>query len=361
MNNNFLKKAVGLMTAAGMLVLTACGGSSSGEMSSVPTDSGKEAEETDGTVASETSSEQIVIRIGHTNAENSPYQYGCEKFTELLEEKTGGAVTTEIFPGGVLGSDAELLEQCQMGTMDAVMTGNADVAVFVPEATIFDLPYLFRDYEHAHAVLDSEIGKGVLSKLDNVGLKAYSFWENGFRSISSKKGPVTGIEDLKGLKMRTQSVPMFVDFWSSLGANPTPMSINEVYTAIQQGTIDAQENPLSTIYNNKYHEVATYISETNHYYAAAALVFSKQLIDSLPEEYQQAIQEAAEEAGVLEREFNEQANVECLQKMVDEGCTITYHDEIDNDAFNSAASDLRMKTAAELGAEEMLTRIETEF
>jgi tripartite ATP-independent transporter DctP family solute receptor len=305
--------------------------------------------------------EKIVIRISHSTAADSHWQWGIDEFTKRLEEKTGGMVTTESFPNAMLGADREQLENLQLGTMDAQMTATADVSNFYPQISVFDMPFIYRDTEHAYAVLDGELGMDMLANLDSVGLKAFAYWENGFRTINSAKGLVRSPADLKGLKIRTQAVPMFVEFWTALGANPTPMAKNELYTALQQGTVDAQENPVNTIYTEKFHEVGPYISMTEHYYGPALLVFSKKYFDGLPQEYQTAIIESVKEVAPLQREYNKNWNDECLQKCIEEDCTVVYHNEVDVAAFDAIAKPIREKYAKELGVEDVLNSIISDY
>jgi tripartite ATP-independent transporter DctP family solute receptor len=184
----------------------------------------------------------------------------------------------------------------QLGTLDLTMTSTGPVPNFVPEVAILDIPFLFRDYAQARSVLDGPIGQDLLQKFQPKGIVALAWGENGFRHMTNSKRPVNAPEDLKGLKMRTMENPIHIQAYKQFGILPTPMAFTEVFTALQQGTVDGQENPLSVISAAKFDQVQKYITLTGHVYSPALILMSKAKWDALAPADKQAFSEAAKEA-----------------------------------------------------------------
>lgn len=279
------------------------------------------------------SAAEYTIRVGHTGAPDHHYQYGCEFFAEKVAEKTNGRVEILIFPADQLGGQRQETEGCQIGTHDMVLTSTMILSNFEPSIGVFDMPFLFTSPEHAYAVGDSEITEEVSAKFEKIGLKILAYWENGFRYITNSKRPITKPEDLKGLKIRVPESPVFLETFKALGAAPTPMAFGEVFSALQLGTVDGQENPAAHVIHNAFHEVQDYISLTGHFYTFEPLVMSKNLYDSLPADIQQAIVEAAIEAAAYERQLSQDFDKECLEKIAELGMEIS---EVDKAAFQKA-------------------------
>jgi tripartite ATP-independent transporter DctP family solute receptor len=183
----------------------------------------------------------------------------------------------------------------QLGTQELTFTSTGPVPNFVPEVKILDVPFLFRDYAHARAVLDGPIGQELLQKFDARGIKALAWGENGFRHMTNSKRPVNGPEDLKGLKMRTMENPVHVQAYKGFGIIPTPMAFSEVFTALQQGTVDGQENPLSVITSAKFDQVQKYLTMTGHVYSPCVFLMNKEAFDKLSAADKTAFLEAAKE------------------------------------------------------------------
>lgn len=289
------------------LGLTACGGSDS-------------ASGSDG----ETGGQTITLRASCSTAPTHPYSLGLEKFAELVAERTEGAVKIDIFSNAQLGDERANIEDLQMGTLDIAVSSTGPLGNFAEDFLILDLPYLFTDYEHAHAVLDGEIGDNLIAQLDNLGIVGGAFWENGFRQMTNSKHAINTPEDCAGLKLRCMENQAHIAAFSALGMDPTPMAWSEVFTALQQGVIDGQENPIAVIYSNAVYEAQDYLAITNHVYSAAMILFSKNTMNKLTEEQQQILLDASKEVAAYERGLCEDSETEQIAEMESKGLQVTY-------------------------------------
>src|SRR6187551_310177 len=198
---------------------------------------------------------QTTMKMNISVAQNSHYGVAIDTFAREVETRTSGRYKIQNFYAGALGAERESIEGVQLGTLDLTMTSTGPVPNFVPEIAILDIPFLFRDYAHARAVLDGPIGHDLLKKFDAKGFKALAWAENGFRHMTNSKRDVKLPEDLKGLKMRTMENPVHIAAYKGFGIVTTPMAFPEVFTALKQGTVDGQENPLSVIISAKFDQV----------------------------------------------------------------------------------------------------------
>ena len=239
---------------------------------------------------------QTALKMNISLAQNSHYGVAIDTFAREVEKRTGGRYKVQNFYAGALGAERESIEGLQLGTLDLTMTSTGPVPNFVPEIAILDIPFLFRDYGHARAVLDGPIGQDMLKKFDAKGITALAWGENGFRHMTNSKRPVNVPVDLKGLKMRTMENPIHIEAYRAFGIVPTPMAFTEVFTALQQGTVDGQENPLSVITSAKLDQVQKYMTLTGHVYSPALILMSKAQYDKLSAADKQAFAEAAKEA-----------------------------------------------------------------
>jgi len=239
---------------------------------------------------------QTTLKMNISVAQNSHYGVAIDTFAREVEKRTDGRYKVQNFYSGALGAERESIEALQLGTLDLTMTSTGPVPNFVPDVAILDIPFLFRDYAQARAVLDGPIGQDMLQKFEPKGIHGLAWGENGFRNMTNSKHPVMVPEDLKGLKMRTMENPVHIQAYRAFGIVPTPMAFTEVFTALQQGTVDGQENPLSVITAAKLDQVQKYLTLTGHVYSPAVILMSKAQWDKLSAADKQSFNDAAKEA-----------------------------------------------------------------
>ncbi len=237
----------------------------------------------------------------HTAPADHPYTLGMIRYAELLKERTKGRVAIQIHHSRELGDERQVVEGLQLGTIHLTVSSTGPLGGFVPEMNVVDLPFLFRDADHAYKVLDGEIGRDLLTKFDAVGIKGLAFWENGFRHITTSKKPIREPGDMKGLKIRVMENKVHQAAFRQLGADATPMAWGEVFTSLQQGLLDAQENPIPIIYTFKLNEVQKYVSLTGHVYSPAPLLMSKKTWDRMPADIQKVMADTALEVAKYQR------------------------------------------------------------
>ncbi|MCG8597965.1 MAG: TRAP transporter substrate-binding protein [Kiloniellales bacterium] len=233
------------------------------------------------------------VTLGHTLSPQSHYGVGAKAFIATLEEVSGGAWTGTEAPAGQLGGERDMIEGLQIGSLDLVITSTGPLGNFVPEVYSLDLPFLFRDYDHARKTLDGEIGQELLASIGNHNLVGLAWSENGFRHVTNSIRPVTTPKDLDGLKLRTMENRVHMAAFEEMGAAPTPMAFPELFSALQQGVVDGQENPITVIQASKFWEVQNYVSLTGHVYSPAVVLASPLLWDGLSDEEKGWFQEAA--------------------------------------------------------------------
>ena len=279
---------------------------------------------------------QTALKIGWTNAIDSHYGIMATTFNDEIAKRTDGRYKLQTFPMGALGGEREMLEAVQLGTQDMIITSTGPTGNFVSETRIVDIPFLFRDYDHARKVLDGEIGQEILTKFPAKGLVAITWMENGFRHITNNKRPIKTPEDVKGLKIRTMENKVHMKAFEAMGALPTPMNMNEVFTSCQTGTIDGQENPVPVILSNKLYTVQKYLTLNGHVYSPALLIINKGLWDGLSAADKTAFQEAAKIALVANRKKVNSDEENGLDIMRKEGMEII--EKVDNAAFQKAVA-----------------------
>lgn len=243
-----------------------------------------------GTVAM---AQQTEVKLGYALAENSHYGAGAKAWADYVEKETNGKYKFRMFPSSGLGGEREVVEGLPLGTVEATIVSTGTLSNFVPAVGATDIPFLFRDLQHARSVLDGPIGQNVLVQFDARGMVALAWGEQGFRHITNNKHPITKPEDLAGLKLRTMENPVHITAFKTLGAAPTPMAWPEVIGALQQGTIDGQENPLSVIVSAKLNEVQKYLTLTGHVYSPAMILMSKKFYDGLSDDEKKIFRDGA--------------------------------------------------------------------
>lgn len=299
--------------------------------------------------------EDITLKLAHTGSEAHQYHLAAEKFKELVEEKTDGSVVIDIHPNATLGSEADVVEQIMDGSVEmTTLAPDSSYANTVPEMNVFGLPYLFRDAEHVYNTLDGEIGQELLDLGSDHGIKGLGYWEVGFRHITNNSNEIKTPEDMKGLKIRVQPAPVWENHMKALGASPTPVDFNELYSALDQGIVDGQENPLPTIDSMKLYEVQKFVTLTAHTYNPAIVLMNEGVWNNLEEDQQVAIEEAVKETTTYHRELLAEKEEEIIQTLEENGVTIT---EPNREAFEQATSEV--KDSVKEVPQELIERIES--
>ncbi len=233
------------------------------------------------------------IRVSNGVNADHPVGNGVAAMTECLAEKSGGAMKVNAFWGGALGGDLDATQALRSGTQEMVVTSSSPLAGLMPALGVFDLPFLFANEAEADAILDGDFGAKISADLEEFGVVNLAFWENGFRNLTNSSRPVEKWEDLQGMRVRVMQNNIFIDTFSNMGANATPMAFGEVFSALETKAIDAQENPFVTIDTSKFYEVQDYLSVTRHAYTPFLVLYSKPLWDQLSAEEQQALRDCA--------------------------------------------------------------------
>lgn len=322
------------------VTLTACGGSEASSDSSSETGS----EEKD--------SETYTIRVAYLVPEGQSTHLAAEKMKEKLESESNGRLVVQLYPNGQLTpSDREAIEAIQLGNVEMTIPAVAALSGFNSKFMLFDLPFLFKDKETAYEVLDGEIGQSLLDELSDQGIKGLAFAENGFRHITNNKGPINTPADLEGLKLRTMESPVQVEAFKAMGANASPFAFGELYTALQQGTYDAMENPISLIYTNKFYEVQDYLTLSGHFYAPTALLINNDFYESLPEDLQQLVDEAAKEYRTYQRKIASEQDAEWIEELKAEGMKVNELTGEQKEVFKKVSETVYDQFRNEIGGE----------
>ena len=299
--------------------------------------------------ASSSALAQTVLKIGYTPSRESHYGVGATAFCAEVEKNTQNRFKCQQFPSSALGGEREQIEAVQIGTQDLVITSTGPVGNFVPETKIVDIPFLFRDYEHARKVFDGPIGQELLAKFPAKGLVALVWTENGFRHMTNSKRPINKPEDTKGLKVRTMENKVHMDGYRTFGMMPTPMAFPEVFGALQQGTVDGQENPIPVIISSKFWQVQKYASLTGHVYSPALLLMSPRIFNKLPEADKKIFLEAAKVSAAAQRRKVDEDDANGIALMEKEGMQVVRN--VDKTAFQDALKPAYAQFAKEFGAE----------
>lgn len=279
-----------------------------------------------------------------------------QKFSELLKAKTNGALDLKLFPDSTLGNAQAAITGVRGGTIDMLVSGSNNFSGLAPLVGMFDIPFLFKDTAHAYRVLDGKVGQDMLAKLDAIGLKGLAFWDNGWRQMTNSKGPIRTPADVKGLKMRTTGAPVHIEAFKLLGANPVPMPLAELYTALEMKTVDAQEHPIGVFVSAKLYEVQKHLTLSYHAYSALIVAVNKAKFDALPADQQKALVEAAREAGQLQRKLNNENIAKQVEEVKKAGVQVV--EKIDPAPFAEATKGVRASFIGKFGGEAELKAID---
>lgn len=290
---------------------------------------------------------QTTMKISISTAQNSHQGVGIDVFAREVEKRTSGRYKIQTFYNGSLGGERESIEAVQLGTQELALSSTGPVPNFVPETKVFDVPFLFRDKAHARAVLDGPIGQEMLTKFDSKGFKALAWAENGFRHMTNSKRAVNTPDDLKGLKMRTMENPVHIAAYKGFGIVTTPMAFPEVFTALQQGTVDGQENPLSVIIAAKFDQVQKHLSLTGHVYSPCIFVMNKAAYDKLSAADKQAFVDAAKEAAKANRARVDEDDAKGVADLRSKGMNVI--DTLDKSKFVAALTPVNAEFEKQFG------------
>ncbi|MFN2353337.1 MAG: TRAP transporter substrate-binding protein [Desulfopila sp.] len=278
-------------------------------------------------VAATTGYAKTVLKLGTSTQPSHIYNLAAERFGEIVTEKSGGELEVQVFPAAQLGSERDMVEGLQMGSLEMTLTSTGPMGNFIPQVKLFNLPFLFKDRESCYRVLDGEIGTRIADRFVKIGIRSLGWYENGFRNITNSKRPVTSPADMDGLKIRVMEDDVFILTMKALGASPTPMAFGELYTALEQGVVDAQENPLAVIHSSRFFEVQEYLAMTGHFYSPAVMLISEITWQSLSPEHQKIVADAAKKAKDYERQLSIQADQELEAACAEEGMVVTHPDK----------------------------------
>ncbi|WP_369953387.1 TRAP transporter substrate-binding protein [Sedimentitalea sp. XS_ASV28] len=279
--------------------------------------------------------QEMTLKLGHLANEDNPWHLASVKFGEELSALTDGRIAVEVFPNESLGKEIDLINGMQLGTVDMTITGES-LQNWAPKAALLAVPYAFKTIEDMDAFASGSVGDEIEAQIvANVQIRPIAYFARGARDLTSNR-PIAHPDDLNGLKMRVPNVPLFVDVWSALGANPGPMAFSEVFTSLQNGTIEAQENPLALIRSASFYEVQSHVNLTDHVRSWIYLTIAQSTWNKLSEDDQAAVMEAASRAQAYERELFEKSLADDRAFLEEKGMTFV---EVDAAAFQAAAKD----------------------
>ncbi len=255
------------------------------------------------------------LRFAFSLNKDHPVGIGAQKFSDLVAQKSSGKIKVTLFPGAVLGSDQQNMSAVRGGTLDFASMSPAILAGLNKELMILEFPFLFNNAQEVYAVSDGPVGTRLMNNLSAHGIMGLGIWDLGFRNVTNSKRPITKAEDLQGLKLRVISSPIYIELFNTLGVNPVPMSFGDVYTALEQKTIDGQENPVGVIENSKFAEVQKYMSMTRHVYTGMLFLMSKKTWDSMSATEHEIISEAAREAKDEQRKLSQTKETQSIEDL----------------------------------------------
>ncbi|WP_343117270.1 TRAP transporter substrate-binding protein [Ostreiculturibacter nitratireducens] len=279
--------------------------------------------------------QEMTLKLGHLANEENPWHLASVKFGEELSALTDGRIVVEVYPNESLGKEIDLINGMQLGTVDMTITGES-LQNWAPMAALLAVPYAYKSIEHMDEVASGEIGDQIEAQIvEKAQIRPIAYFARGPRDLTSNR-PITTPDELDGLKLRVPNVPLFVDVWAALGAQPTPMAFSEVFTSLQNGTIDAQENPLALIRSASFYEVQSHVNLTDHVRSWIYLTIAETTWAKLSEEDQAAVMEAAARAQAYERGLFNDSLAADRAFLEEKGMTFV---EVDGAAFAAKAKD----------------------
>jgi tripartite ATP-independent transporter DctP family solute receptor len=298
-----------------------------------------------------TASAETVIKVGHGAAESFHMHRALLHFEELVEAGSNGEIDVQIFPSSQMGPDREMIEGVQTGVLEMAIPPSSFFAGWDPAFAVIELPYMYASKDIAFDVLEGEAGDGMIARVENQGLVGLGWLELGVRNVTNNVRPIATPADLEGVKLRTMQVPAHVATFQALGANPTPMNFGEVYSALQQGVIDGQENPLAIITSQRFYEVQSYLSTTGHVFAVYMPVISQPFFESLSAEHQQLVRDSMAAARLHQAEIVSAEDASQLEEIRAAGVEVLELTAEQRQAFADATESVRLQYRDEVGAE----------
>ena len=276
-------------------------------------------------------SAETVLQLGTTVNEQDSFQVAAEKFAELVNERTNGEYVIEIYPNGTLGGESDMLDSMSMGMLDMGIITSGPFVNFSEKMGVLDMPFLFASNEEAYEILDGEIGRELLDTLEDAGLKGLAYAERGFRNVTNSVRPVTCAADLKGLKLRVMENEVYSKTFNALEVNAVPMAWADALTAMQQSTVDGEENPINVIYSYQLWDYnQKYVTLDRHSYSTAIITMSLDVFNSLDEETQEIFLEAAQEAAEYERAWVAEQVTDQLAAIKEHGVEVVEDPDVDS-------------------------------
>lgn len=303
---------------------------------------------------------EMAMKFGHPYNENHPLAKGAQKFAEIVGEKSDGKIKIQVFPNSTIGTSRELVEAIQIGVVDFALVPTTNVASFYPPLDIFYLPFLFRDSEHAYAVSDGSVGEALYAgMLEKTGIRTLAMYESGFRTITTAETKVEIPDDMKGIKFRVVNNPLNVATFKALGANPTPMALSEVFTGLQQGTVDGQDNPVGNVKAFGFDKVQGNITLSNHQWAGIMFLADNKMWEGLPDNVKALFQETAIETQNWERKELSAVESSYLEEMEKDGMVVTRLTPEQTTAFQKAMEPVWAEYRDKIGAELIQSAVDT--
>lgn len=311
--------------------------------------------------AQATDAPKMEMKFGHPYNESHPLAQGAVKFAEMIGKETGGNIKVNVYPNSTIGNPRALMESMQIGVVDIALIPTTNAATFYPPLDIFYLPFLFRDSAHAYKVADGPVGQELYEgMLKKVGIRTLAMYESGFRTITTKNTPVRMPDDMKGVKFRVVNNPLNVATFKALGANPTPMPLSEVFTGLQQGTVDGQDNPIGNVVAFGFDKVQSYITLSHHQWAGIMFLMSDKTWAKLPPKVQEMFKKAAIETQNWERAELQRKEAEYLKAMKAHGMTVIELTPAQTKAFQEKMKAVWDKYQGKIGEKLIKSAVDTQ-
>ncbi len=299
--------------------------------------------------------DKIILKVAHNGSVDHPFHTGFEKFKEVMETETDGVVEVQIFPNAQLGSEEEASQMVMLGLLSASAAGSGSLGTFVPEVELFNLPFIFRDLPHFYRVMDGPVGRQVAAKIEEtLDCVVLGYWFSGIRNVWNSKRPILSPDDLKGLKIRVMASPILVETFNALGAQATPMSFGQLYSALQMGVVDGAETDHIDLLQERFYDVTKHVSYTNHMFLSIGLIFSRKQFDNLPPDIQEVVLRAGRESVDAEREQMETLTNAALIELKEKGLEFY---EVDKKPFQEKVTGVYEKNAEKVGGMKIIEEV----